>query len=56
MQKDYLLNDIAKIVKGELSGNTEIVGNIIHLLIDSRKISSVENCLFFALVSKTSFK
>ncbi len=52
MQKDYLLNDIAKIVKGELSGNTEIVGNIIHLLIDSRKISSVENCLFFALVSK----
>ena len=52
MPKDYLLNDIAKIVKGELTGNTEVVGNISHLLIDSRKINTTDNCLFFALVSK----
>ncbi|MEI6823247.1 MAG: bifunctional UDP-N-acetylmuramoyl-tripeptide:D-alanyl-D-alanine ligase/alanine racemase [Bacteroidota bacterium] len=52
MPKDYLLNDIAKIVKGELTGNAEVVGTISHLLIDSRKINSTDNCLFFALVSK----
>ena len=52
MPNAYLLTDIAKIVKGELTGNAEIAEKVVHLLIDSRKITTTENCLFFALVSK----
>ena len=48
---DYNLTDIAVILKGEL---INIQNNILikDILTDSRKFTSAENCLFFALTSK----
>ena len=51
-KKGLLLTEIAKICKGELLGNIENSSIIIDLLTDSRNITSTNNCLFFALVSK----
>jgi len=46
----YNLNEITEIVKGECINNNNQF--ITKLLIDSRKTTSADNCLFFALVSK----
>jgi len=51
-KEGFLLTEIAKICKGELIGNIEKNPCIFDLLTDSRKITSIENCLFFALLSK----
>lgn len=48
----YTISEIAGIVNGNLSKNNASDHHIRHLLIDSRKIISVENSLFFALVTR----
>ena len=51
-KEGFLLTEIAKICKGELIGNLNNDSIINDLLTDSRKITSLDNCLFFALISK----
>ncbi len=51
---NYNISDITKIVKGELISKSETNDKISDVLIDSRKLITPENCLFFALVSKTN--
>ncbi len=51
-KEGFLLTEIAKICKGELYGNPDNSRIVMDLLTDSRKITSLENCLFFALLSK----
>ena len=49
---DYPVSEIVKIVKGDLISNQSHDINIKDILIDSRRLISPDNCLFFALVSK----
>ncbi len=51
-ETNYTISQIAKIVNGRLiaPSNSEITIN--ELLIDSRKLVSTENCMFFALKTK----
>ena len=51
-KEGFLLTEIAKICKGELVGNLKNNSIITDLLTDSRNITSLDNCLFFALLSK----
>jgi len=48
----YTISEIAAIVNGDLSDTRNSDNLIQHLLIDSRKIVSSENSLFFALVTR----
>ena len=48
----YNINEIAKIVKGELLNSPLTEIPVRHLLIDSRKLISPEFSVFFALVTK----
>lgn len=48
----YTISEIAAIVNGDLSDTRNGDNLIQHLLIDSRKIVSSENSLFFALVTR----
>jgi Alr-MurF fusion protein len=48
----YTISEITAIVNGTLSNNNNRDYLIKHLLIDSRKIVSADNSLFFALVTK----
>lgn len=48
----YNISEIASIVRGDLCSIDENNKTIKYLLIDSRKITSAENSLFFALVTK----
>ncbi|HOY30499.1 MAG TPA: bifunctional UDP-N-acetylmuramoyl-tripeptide:D-alanyl-D-alanine ligase/alanine racemase [Bacteroidales bacterium] len=48
----YTISEIAAIVKGSLNKNDACDYLVRHLLIDSRKIVSAENSLFFALVTR----
>ncbi|MCX6232499.1 MAG: bifunctional UDP-N-acetylmuramoyl-tripeptide:D-alanyl-D-alanine ligase/alanine racemase [Bacteroidetes bacterium] len=51
--KDYFsLAEIAKICKTDVTGNQLNNPVIFDLLTDSRNITSIDNCLFFALISK----
>ena len=49
---DYPVSEIVKIVKGDLISNQSHDIHIKDILIDSRRLISPDNCLFFALVSK----
>lgn len=49
---EYPISEILNIVKGEISGKNEPGVVIRDILIDSRKLISADNCLFFALSSK----
>ena len=51
-KEGFLLSEITKICKGERIGNLENNTIINDLLTDSRKTTSIHNCLFFALLSK----
>jgi alanine racemase len=51
-KEGLLITEIAIICKGKFIGNPENNSIVFDLLTDSRKITSVEHCLFFALVSK----
>ena len=48
----YTISEIAAIVNGSLSNNNNDDYPIRHLLIDSRKVTSADNALFFCLVTK----
>ena len=48
----YTITEIAKIVKGEIASSFLPELTIKHLVIDSRKLVSPENSLFFAIVAK----
>jgi len=48
----YTVSEIAAIVGGSLCKNNDSDSPVRYLLIDSRKIVSVENSLFFALVTR----
>ncbi|MCK4638959.1 MAG: bifunctional UDP-N-acetylmuramoyl-tripeptide:D-alanyl-D-alanine ligase/alanine racemase, partial [Bacteroidales bacterium] len=49
---DYPVSEIEKIVKGDLISNQSHDIPIKDILIDSRRLISPDNCIFFALVSK----
>ncbi|MFZ4399868.1 MAG: bifunctional UDP-N-acetylmuramoyl-tripeptide:D-alanyl-D-alanine ligase/alanine racemase [Bacteroidales bacterium] len=51
-KEGFLFTEIGKICKGELIGNLDSSQIIKDILTDSRKITSIDNCLFFALLSK----
>lgn len=48
----YNINDITKIVKGELIKKSTSFNEVTDILIDSRKLISPEGCLFFAIHGK----
>jgi alanine racemase len=50
--KYYTGNEIAKIIAGELISDTPEQIRVTDILIDSRKLITAENCLFFALETK----
>jgi alanine racemase len=49
---NYPIAEVIQIVKGELAVDHPVEDTIRDILIDSRKLISVENTLFFALVSR----
>ncbi len=49
---NYTISNIVKIIKGKLISRSSEETKIKDILIDSRKLVSTENCVFFALVSK----
>ncbi len=51
-RKEYTIEDIARIVRGAVYGNTEKSVLIRDILIDSRRLIDPEGCLFFALTSR----
>jgi len=51
-KNQYYFNDISKIVKGELIKQAPFDLPIIELLTDSRKITRIEDSIFFAIITK----
>ncbi|MFC2111237.1 bifunctional UDP-N-acetylmuramoyl-tripeptide:D-alanyl-D-alanine ligase/alanine racemase [Bacteroidota bacterium] len=51
---NYSISEISKIVSGDIITNYNHDELITDVLIDSRKIVSSNNCIFFALISKTN--
>ena len=49
---NYPVTEIIKILKGEIAGGRLVEGVVRDILIDSRKLISAENTLFFALVTR----
>jgi len=52
MDSGYSINEIVKIVKGEMLASPYPDMSIKHLLIDSRKLISPDQSIFFAIVTK----
>jgi Alr-MurF fusion protein len=48
----YKISEIASIVEGELFRQENADDNITELLLDSRRLTTADNCLFIAIVSK----
>jgi len=51
-KNQYNFQEIAKIVKGEIIKEPQVFLPIVDLLIDSRKVSRIDDSIFFAIVTK----
>ena len=51
---NYSISELSTIIRGELIANNQADEFITDILIDSRKLVTSANCIFFALKSKTN--